>query len=295
MPRPERPIDPSGGALQAFAFELRVLRQQAGTPKYLQMQRMTGKSRTALAEAAGGDHLAKWETVEAFVSACNGDLAMWRIKWERARDEVRSSRSVAIKSDVSPPENVPAEKRESLRAASTEDNFSPGEVPQWERLHRFLPYAATAAAAALLGAVIAVIFVTWSTPSNRASPPAGVAHTTITITVQNQVASGPDSLVEDSSPAYLSTKTEPSCSRKGCKVAGTELATGASLMAVCRTNGAQMYNYNLDSVASENNPNRVASTLWYRVVLADGRAGFISEVYVVPNDRGGKDLPVCPT
>nr|WP_157227310.1 hypothetical protein [Nocardia asiatica] len=55
------------------------------------MARMTGRSRTALSEAAGGDHLPTWETTEAFVKACGGDVGTWRIKWERVQDEITGS------------------------------------------------------------------------------------------------------------------------------------------------------------------------------------------------------------
>lgn len=50
------------------------------------MARRTGRSRTALAEAAGGDHVPRWETVEAYVRACGGDPAEWIERWEAARD-----------------------------------------------------------------------------------------------------------------------------------------------------------------------------------------------------------------
>ncbi|WBB71980.1 helix-turn-helix domain-containing protein [Micromonospora sp. WMMD1128] len=85
MPRTERPLDPSSGPAAAFAAELRALRIAAGSPKYLQMARRTGRSRTALAEAAGGDHVPRWETVEAYVWACGGDPAEWTERWEKAR------------------------------------------------------------------------------------------------------------------------------------------------------------------------------------------------------------------
>jgi hypothetical protein len=88
MPRPERPLDPSVGPIQAFAAELRQLRTQAGSPKYLQMARLTGRSRTALSEAAGGDHLPTWETTEAFVKACGGDVGTWLLKWEHVQDQL---------------------------------------------------------------------------------------------------------------------------------------------------------------------------------------------------------------
>jgi hypothetical protein len=77
MSRTERPLDPSSGPAAAFASQLRALRVAAGSPKYLQMARRTGRSRTALAEAAGGDHVPRWETVEAYVRACGGDPAEW--------------------------------------------------------------------------------------------------------------------------------------------------------------------------------------------------------------------------
>ncbi|WP_433726509.1 helix-turn-helix domain-containing protein [Nocardia sp. CA-129566] len=88
MPRPERPLDPSAGPVQAFAAELRKLRAGAGDPKYLQMARMTGRSRTALSEAAGGDHLPTWETTEAFVKACGADIGTWRLRWERVQEQM---------------------------------------------------------------------------------------------------------------------------------------------------------------------------------------------------------------
>src|SRR4051794_30280722 len=85
MSRTERSLDPSSGPAAAFAMQLRALRVAAGSPKYLQMARRTGRSRTALTEAAGGDHVPQWETVEAYVRACGGDPAEWTTRWEQAR------------------------------------------------------------------------------------------------------------------------------------------------------------------------------------------------------------------
>ena len=73
MARPQRALDPSAGPVPAFAAEMRRLREAAGSPKYLAMARATGRSRTALSEAAGGDRLPTWDTVEAFVIACGQD------------------------------------------------------------------------------------------------------------------------------------------------------------------------------------------------------------------------------
>lgn len=89
MARPERPLDPMAGPVQAFACELRALRRRAGSPNYLVMAEATGASKTALTQAAGGDHLATWETVAAYVRACGADPALWRPRWEQVREAVR--------------------------------------------------------------------------------------------------------------------------------------------------------------------------------------------------------------
>ncbi|MFV2109246.1 hypothetical protein [Micromonospora sp. LOL_015] len=38
----------------------------------------------------------------------------------------------------------------------------------------------------------------------------------------------------------------------------------------------------------------MTSDLWYEIVLHDGRTGFLSEVYIAPEYRGGMNLPECP-
>src|SRR5512146_3181285 len=88
MGRPERALDPADGPVAAFAAALRELRTQAGNPPYLKMARATKRSRTALSEAAGGDHLATWETVHAYVTACGGDVTTWRRRWQQVRDQL---------------------------------------------------------------------------------------------------------------------------------------------------------------------------------------------------------------
>lgn len=86
MPRPERPLYPERGPLHAFALRLRKLRQDAGNPTYLEMAKETGRSSTALSEAAGGDRVPTWDTVEAYVRCCSGDPAAFLADWERLRD-----------------------------------------------------------------------------------------------------------------------------------------------------------------------------------------------------------------
>lgn len=113
------------------------------------------------------------------------------------------------------------------------------------------------------------------------------------IKVQNKVAVGPHTLIEDTTPSYLSSKPIPYCSHYGCELPGSQVNSGVLLVAVCYTYGTRMYNYNLDSSASGNNPYRANSKLWYKIVLPDRREGYISEVYIVMADRGGMGLARC--
>ena len=54
MGRQERPLSPSGGALDRFASGLRGVRRAAGSPGYRALARRAGYSASALASAANG-------------------------------------------------------------------------------------------------------------------------------------------------------------------------------------------------------------------------------------------------
>jgi hypothetical protein len=115
----------------------------------------------------------------------------------------------------------------------------------------------------------------------------------VAVVVQNKVALGASALLEDTTPAYLSSKPAPYCTRNGCRIPGTELASGAVVVVNCHVVGAWMTNYNLDSSEVRPNPNKADSTLWYHVMLPSGVSGFLSEVYIEPRYRGGLGLPAC--
>lgn len=110
MGRPERPLDPAAGPAQAFANELRSSREAAGRPKYSTLAQRTGRSQTALSEAAGGQRLPSWETVEAFVRGCGDDPAAWRARWEAA-----ARRHVDAVEPAVPPETPRAQKTSGRR------------------------------------------------------------------------------------------------------------------------------------------------------------------------------------
>ncbi|WP_229402594.1 hypothetical protein [Micromonospora okii] len=113
------------------------------------------------------------------------------------------------------------------------------------------------------------------------------------IIVHNKVAIGPNGVAEDSTAAYLSTKPVAKCTARGCKIAGTEVWSGTELVARCWVRGDRLTNRDLTSAGIEQNPGGVASDLWYEIALHDGTVGYLSEVYIAPEHRGGMGLPLC--
>ena len=87
MGRPERPVDPSAGPVARFAHELRQLRSAAGSPSYRTMAKAVGCGATTLSQAVAGERLPTLAVVEAYVRACGGDLAAWRLRWKEAERE----------------------------------------------------------------------------------------------------------------------------------------------------------------------------------------------------------------
>lgn len=150
-------------------------------------------------------------------------------------------------------------------------------------------------ARAVVVAVLATALVAggagWLAARALGAPAAASAGPAV-VTVQNKVALGAEDLVEDSGPAYLSSRAIAFCGSRGCKEDGTDVVSGALLPATCTVVGERMWNYNLDSPAAHN-PHRVESALWYRVSWPDGRSGYLSEVYLDPGSRGGLGLPAC--
>lgn len=161
-------------------------------------------------------------------------------------------------------------------------------VPRRRLVLAGLTIALTAAAVASLATLLIN-----QNPSAANPPTSTTVSRPMALEVQNKVALGAADLREDTTPVYLSTRTIGSCSRQGCKLEGTEMTSGALLVATCHTVGAELVNYNLDAPDSKTNPHAVRSSLWYRVRTPDGATGYLSEVYVLPRDRGGLGLPTC--
>ncbi len=128
--------------------------------------------------------------------------------------------------------------------------------------------------------------------TSRQPPPPRPQPTTHIITVYNKVTNGATEMREDK-PAYLSAATRNYCRRDGCMLAGTEVGTGVQLTAVCQAQGDRTTNGQNNSSVDDHNPGLYESRLWYGVRWADGRFGYVSEVWIQPGDRGGLGLHGC--
>ncbi|MEU5092302.1 DNA-binding protein [Streptomyces sp. NPDC021356] len=100
--RPERALDPSAGPVARFAFELRKLRAEAGSPTYRVMAQRTGQGASTLSQAAGGERLSTLPVVLAYVRACGGDPQEWEERWHQAGAEV-AAEPRADDQDAEPP------------------------------------------------------------------------------------------------------------------------------------------------------------------------------------------------
>jgi WD40 repeat protein len=84
--RPEKPIDPDAGPVQRLAWQLRQLREQAGSPSYRRLAVRAHYSASTLAEAAKGDRLPSLELTLGYAQACGADPVEWRLRWSAAAE-----------------------------------------------------------------------------------------------------------------------------------------------------------------------------------------------------------------
>ncbi|MEU9328877.1 hypothetical protein AB0D91_34655 [Streptomyces canus] len=94
MGRREKPLDPGAGAAQRFAFEMRKLRDEAGTPTYRAMAARAGYSAPTLSAAAAGERLPTLPVLLAYIAACDGDPGEWERRWREAAAESADARAV---------------------------------------------------------------------------------------------------------------------------------------------------------------------------------------------------------
>lgn len=113
------------------------------------------------------------------------------------------------------------------------------------------------------------------------------------IVVDNRVTNGAG-MREDPTPVRLTTQPWTFCSSRGCNIGGTDRVSGQSYdAAVCQRAGERTTNGNDSSPADDANPRRFESTRYYGVRLSNGTFGYVSEVWIRADFRGGLGLPGC--
>jgi hypothetical protein len=123
-------------------------------------------------------------------------------------------------------------------------------------------------------------------------PPSPPPPTKRQMVVDNRVTNGPTAMREDS-PAYLSTTMRNFCKRDGCALPGTDMGSGAVITAECTVGGNRTTNGQDNSTIDDGNPGLYTSTRWYGIRWGDGRFGYISEVWIRADFRGGLGLRSC--
>jgi len=113
-------VDPLDGPLQAFAYDLRKVRADAGNPTYRALAKVAGYSATTLSEAAGGIRKPTLDVVLAYVGACRGDCAYWRVRWEALPEPAPISPEPASSATGSPAGALPADGDSTIGALPVE-------------------------------------------------------------------------------------------------------------------------------------------------------------------------------
>jgi hypothetical protein len=125
--------------------------------------------------------------------------------------------------------------------------------------------------------------------------PASLPQTGPRLEVFNKVTNGREQMREDA-PAYLSTTPRNYCADADCAIPDTELSTGDTVgPAICQRLGPLTTNGDTRSPADDQNPGLFSSRRWYGIRRPDDTIGYISEVWVRRDDRGGLRLPQCPS
>ncbi|MFC5138687.1 hypothetical protein ACFPK1_10630 [Actinomycetospora rhizophila] len=232
-------------------------------------EELSGWGKSTIAAATRGPGLPNADLVTDVLGAIGlgpDDVAAWRSRHDRLR-EPEASRPAPAPAPAAGPAPAPA-------------------PPRRRSTRRRVEIAVLAVLVALVaGLATALVLVLAAAPD----PPA-----VRTVVVQNRVAIGDGALVEDRSPSYLSARPVARCANiPGCKIPGTDVASGFTFLAVCQLTGEVITNADITSTNIGQNPNAAVSEVWLGVRAPDGRIGYISEVYLAPAYRGGLGLPAC--
>lgn len=114
------------------------------------------------------------------------------------------------------------------------------------------------------------------------------------IHVYNKVTSG-TRMREDDEMVLLTTRPVAFCEERNCStIPGTSRETGQTYdAAVCQWHGEEITNGEDTSRIDDDNPGLFSSRRYYGVRLDDDTFGYVNEVWINPEDRGGLGLPMC--
>lgn len=278
---------PTVSALRELAHQLRDLRKAADLT-HAQSATRCGYSVSTLQDAAAGRRLPTQAVTLAFATACGGEPERRRGHWIEARRALDAAgpggATGAVEADAAA--GTEAESAAGAARAWTRPAKSPRLTWRSGALRRRSVVVASASGLLLAVAVPGFLWggALFQGPHHRDFA---------SVVVRNKVAIGADSLVEDSTPAYLSSRAVSHCAARGCKLSGTEMWSGAKLVVSCWTRGEKLTNEDVTSAGIGRNRAGVGSDLWYRARWKDGRSGYLPEVYVVRGDRGGAGLGRC--
>lgn len=169
------------------------------------------------------------------------------------------------------------------------DSWSPGDVArQWaldtdaiERDERASPIKRVLIPIVTIGAIGILGVLLWIFASDKPDP-----SITRSVEVFNKVVLDEEQMQEDT-PAYLTSS--PDCiSFSNCGIDGTSFISGDVLEVACQIRGLEVTN----RFGETPNPQNYDSDLWYGMAFGN-TFGYISEVWVHEDDRGGLGLREC--
>jgi len=117
----------------------------------------------------------------------------------------------------------------------------------------------------------------------------------VVLRVDNRVTSGMQAQEDPQGPVPLTTRPVANCGTRGCEVDDTPRWDSKQRIdrAVCQQSGERITNGHDGIRADDQNPLLDSSTLYYGVVLKDGMRGYVSEIWVAREQRGGLGQPPC--
>lgn len=130
-------------------------------------------------------------------------------------------------------------------------------------------------------------------PANHNNPPPPPAQpATRQVVIQNKVLNGPTDVIEGNPQIYFSTELISVCRLKGCMVGGSSMGSGTVITVDCWRTGQEITNQNLNTTSDDGNPWLATSTRWYHGSY-NGMSGWINEIWLRADGRGGLGLPQC--